>query len=214
MDIAFAPPVGLLVVAASLAGLLGAIVPTCLYLYVEPRGRRQWAVAGDTPGTRRAPALVRLTAWLSFVVGQLAIGVLLVPAACGFLLYAQLRLGVARPVGLAVTGAVGVAALAQSILGLRQWVLGVKLLARDARLSEGAALRARAAAAFSVAVLGGTVGLRWALSTMPSLVHPVLRHALIWTAVWPVLGFAALSLLHALMLGRCAQVLLSRKSSS
>lgn len=212
MDIAFAPPTGLLVVAASLAGLLAAIVPTCLYLYVEPRGRRQWATAGDTPSTRRAPALVRLTAWLSFVVGQLAIASLLVPAACALLFYAQLRLGVARPVGLAVTGAVGGASLAQSFLGLSQWVLGIKLLAHDERLRERAAGRARTAAVFSMMVLGGAVGLRWALSTMPSLVHPVLRHALIWTAVWPVLGFAALSFVHALLLGRCAQVLLSRKS--
>ena len=205
MDIAFAPPAGLLIVGAILAGLLGAIVPTCLYLYVEPRGRRQWATAGDTPSSRRAPVLVRLTAWLSFVVGQLAIPSLLVPATCAFLLYLQMRLGVARPVGVAVTGALGLAALVQAVLGLRQWILGVRLLAHDGRTCERAAARARWNAMFSLAVLGGSIALGWALTTMPSLVHPVLRHALTWTALRPVLGYAALSLVHALMLGRCAQ---------
>lgn len=210
MDIAFAPPASLLVVAAVLAGLLGAIVPTCLYLYVEPRGRRQWATAGDTPSTRRAPWLVRVTAWLSFVVGQLALPSLLVPATCAFLLYLQLRLGVARPVGVAVTGALGLASLAQAVLGLRQWVLGVRLLAHDGATCQRAAARARWNAMFSLAVLGGCIALGWSLTTMPSLVHPVLRHALAWTALRPVVGYAALSLLHALLLGRCAQVVSSK----
>ena len=210
MDFAFAPPAGLLIVAAVLAGLLGAIVPTCLYLYVEPRGRRQWATAGDTPSKRRAPALVRLTAWLSFLVGQLAIPSLLVPATCAFLLYLQLRLGVARPVGLAVTGALGLAALVQAMLGLLQWPLGVRLLARDGNTCERAAARARWNAMFSLAILGGAIALGWALTTMPSLVHPVLRHALAWTALRPVVGYSALSLVHALLLGRCAQVIPSK----
>ncbi len=37
MEAAFALPTGLIVVALALAGLLGAIVPTCLDLYVEPK---------------------------------------------------------------------------------------------------------------------------------------------------------------------------------
>jgi len=57
---------------------------------------------------------------------------------------------------------------------------------------------------------GGAIALGWALTTMPSLVHPVLRHALAWTALRPVAGYSALSLVHALLLGRCAQVIPSK----
>lgn len=38
------------------AGLaLVSLLPTGLFLYVEPRGRKLWAREGDTPATRRAP---------------------------------------------------------------------------------------------------------------------------------------------------------------
>src|SRR4030088_344712 len=99
MESAFAPPLGVVVVGAVLGALLAAILPTCLYLYVEPRGRLSWGTAGDAPHTRRAPAIVRGTAWLSFAVGQLAVPWLLVPAACGLLLYLQMKMGVGRPLG-------------------------------------------------------------------------------------------------------------------
>lgn len=207
MDTAFAPPVGITVSAAVLGALLAAILPTALYLYVEPRGRRQWATAGDTPATRRAPALVRLSAWLSFAVGQLAIPWLAVPVACAVLLYLQMKLGVIRPVGIAVTAAVGVAALAQSLLTLRMIPLGVRLLARDARLCARVGARARAHAAISAAVLGGCGLLSWAMATVPNFVHPWLRTALVWTALRPVMAYAAVCLLHALLLGRCARAL-------
>ncbi len=62
METAFTLPTGLTITAGVLAFLFAAILPTCLYLYVEPRGRRQWATAGDDPKKRRAPILVRFTA--------------------------------------------------------------------------------------------------------------------------------------------------------
>ena len=50
----FALPPAVIAVAAVLGVIFAAIFPTALYLYVEPRGRRQWAVAGDNADTRRA----------------------------------------------------------------------------------------------------------------------------------------------------------------
>jgi hypothetical protein len=207
METAFSPPLGVTLAAAALGLLLATILPTCLYLYVEPRGRRQWAMAGDDAQTRRAPVLVRLTAWLSFAVGQLAVPWLLVPVACGVLLYLQSKLGVGRPVGLAVTAAVGVAALLQSFLAMRLLPLGVKLLVRDAKTRARASERARWNALVSAATLGGALSVSWAIATIPNFVHPWLRVALAWTALRPVIAYAALCLLHALLLGRCAKAL-------
>jgi hypothetical protein len=211
---AFSPPVALTVTAALLGALLAAIVPTCLYLYVEPRGRRQWAVAGDTPGTRKAPALVRLSAWLSFAVGQLALPWLLVPATCVALVYLQTKLGMVRPLGLGVTAAVGVAGLVESFLALRLLPLGVRLLSGDARACHVARSRARWNAIASVAILGGGVLLSWAMTTIPNFVHPWLRAALVWTALRPVMAYAAVCLVHALLLGRCAAALPEAKKST
>jgi hypothetical protein len=204
MDLAFGPPLGLIAAVLGVGALFSAILPTCLYLYVEPRGRQHWAMAGDTPMTRKAPVLVRLTAWLSFVVGQLAIPWLLVPVACAGLVYLQTKLGVTRPVGLALTVAFGVAALLQSLLALGLVPLGVRLLAHDARVCAASATRARRGALVSVAILGGCVASGW-VSMIPSFVHPVLRETLRWTALYPVMIYAGLCLLHALLLGRCAQ---------
>lgn len=203
----FTPPTGLVVAALLLGGLLSAIVPTCLYLYVEPRSRRMWAAQGDTPATRRAPWLVRASAWLGFAVGQAALPMLLVPVLCGGLLYAQIRLGHVKPVSLGLTALLGLVALAQSVLALRLFPLGVKLLARDAAIARSASTRAR----FIVSLHGGIValgvGLVWAFGAMPSLVHPVLRATLEWAALRPVIAYAGVSVLHALLLARASRVL-------
>jgi hypothetical protein len=213
METTFSPPMGITIAAAALGVFLAAILPTCLYLYVEPRGRRQWGAAGDDASRRRAPALVRLTAWLSFVVGQLAFPWLLVPAVCAVLLFLQTKLGVGRPTGLAITAAVGVAALVQAVMALRLIPLGVRLLARDAKAVATASGRARRNALVSAVLLGGGGLLSWAISTIPNFVHPWLAVALGWAALRPVMGYAAACLLHALLLGRCAGALVdaSRK---
>lgn len=207
MDTAFSPPLGITIAAAALGVFLAAVLPTCLYLYVEPRGRRQWAAAGDDASRRKAPVLVRLTAWLSFVVGQLAFPWLLVPAVCGVLLFLQAKLGVGRPTGMALTVAVGVAALVQAVMALRLIPLGVRLLARDAKAVAAASGRARRNALVSVVLLGGGGALSWAIATIPNFVHPWLAVALGWAALRPVVAYAAVCLLHALLLGRCARAL-------
>jgi len=207
METAFSPPTALVVAAAGLGIFFTAILPTCLYLYVEPRGRLQWAAEGDTPATRRAPWLVRATAWLSFLVGQLALPWLLIPAACAVLLYLQAELGAGRPIGLTVTGTLGLAALVQSLLALRLVPLGIRMLSRDARAGVRASAGARTLGLASAIIFGGCVVLGWAVATLPSFVHPWLRVVLVWAALRPVMAYAALCLLQAWLLGRCARAL-------
>jgi hypothetical protein len=207
METSFTPPIGVTVTAAVLGALLFALVPTCLYLYVEPRGRRQWAAAGDSAASRKAPGLVRLAAWLSFGIGQLAIPWLLVPVGCAVLVFLQTKLGLARPAGLATTAAIGAMGLVQSILAVRLIPLGVRLLVRDTRACARARGRARANGLASAIVLGGCVALSWAMATIPGFVHPWLRAALVWGALRPVMVYAAACLLHAVLLGRCARAL-------
>jgi hypothetical protein len=211
MQPSFSLPMSVLIAATGVGAVLAAILPTCLYLYVEPRGRRQWAVGADAGSgssvRAKAPALVRITAWLSFAVGQLAIPWLLVPVVCAGLLYVQAKLGVLRPVGLGVTVAVGAAALAQSLLAVRLLPLGVRLLARDAKLVGVVGARARANGLASATVLAGGLALSWAMGVLPGFVHPWLRVALAWTALRPVMAYAAVCLLHAMLLGRCDRAL-------
>jgi hypothetical protein len=202
-----APFVGMAIVAGGLAALLGAILPTCLYLYVEPRGRRQWAAEGDAPAKRRAPGIVRLTAWLSFAIGQLALPWLLVPGACAVLLYLQTKLGIIRPIGMAATAGIGAAAVLQAVMAARLWPLGVKLLMRDARICSTITQRSRTTAVVSVALLGGASVLGWAMATIPNFVHPWLRAALVWTALRPVMAYAVVCLAHAMLLRACCKAM-------
>jgi hypothetical protein len=211
METAFALPLWIPVTAAVLGAIFAGFLPTCLYLYVEPRGRRMWARDGDSTATRRAPFLVRTTAWLSFCVGQLAIPWLLVPAVCGGLFYLQLKLPIGRPLLLGATLAVGVAALLQSITALRLIPLGVRLLAHDASTCERLGARARFAGIVNAGALGAAMLLSWAMTTVPNFGHPWLRAALVWTALRPLMAYAAVCLLHAMLLGRCARALCAPK---
>ncbi len=137
---------------------------------------------------------MRFTAWLGFVLSQLALPLLLVPVTCGGLLYVQIRLGALSPTALGATAALGLAALVQSVVALRHVPLGVRLLARHA--GEG-----------KRAVLAGALSLGWAMSAIPGFVRPVLRHTLEWTAVRPVAAYALVCLLHAWLLARCGRML-------
>jgi hypothetical protein len=210
MQSAFGPPSAIIITAAVLGALLAAVVPTCLYLYVEPRGRLSWGVAGDTRATRRAPLLVRCTAWLSFAVGQLAIPWLLLPATCAVLLYLQAKLGVGRVAGPAATVMVGGMAIAQSVLAARLLPLGVRLLIRDRRAEARIGRVARRNALANVLLLGLALLASWAMGSLPGLVHPWLRVVLSWTALRPVMAYAAIGLVHALMLSQCRVVLASQ----
>jgi hypothetical protein len=206
MHTALIPTAEIALAAGVLGVLLAAIVPTCLYLYVEPRGRLSWGASGDAPRTRRAPVLIRFTAWLSFALGQFALPWLLVPVTCGALLYLQVQLGVGRPLGMAATVLVGVLALVESALAFRLIPLGVRLLAGDAGLGQRAARIASWTGIASGCVFGAGAFIQWAFA-VPGLVHPWLRVALGWTALRPVIAYAAVCMLHALLLGRCARVL-------
>jgi hypothetical protein len=190
METALTPPTGLagnaLLVLIALVGLLGTVIPSILFWYIEPRGRRQWGIEGDSAANRRAPFLVRATAWLSFFVGQLAVPWLIVPGVCTVLLYLQVKLGIVRPAGMAVTVGVGGAALLQALLAMRLWPLGVKLLMRDGHLCSTLARRSRTNAFVSLALLGAMSLLGWAMFNVPHFVHPWLRPVLLWTAVRPV----------------------------
>jgi hypothetical protein len=185
-----------------LASLLAAVVPTCIYLYVEPRGRRLWPREGDSPSSRRAPPLVRVAAWLSFLLGELAIPWLAVPVACGVLLYLQAKLGLWRPIGIGVTAACGVMGVFQTLLALRLIPLGVRLLMRNAPVSVLAGSRARFAALANVALLGGAYGL-WSVAHVPGVVNPWLSAALGWAALRPVMVYGVACLVHSLVLWQC-----------
>jgi hypothetical protein len=165
--------------------------------------------------------MVRATAWLSFAMGQTAVPLLLVPVACGLLLYVQIRLGLAHeaiqgwldphvaftPAGLAITVVLGLAALVQSFLAIRLVPLGVRLLANDGRAGTRANTRARQLVLVNGAILAVALLLG---SMMPTLVRPVLRATLEWTALRPVAGYAIVSLLYAALLGRCTVALGAR----
>ncbi len=191
-----------LTLGAALLGLaVLSLVPTGLYLYVEPRGRKLWARGGDSPATRRAPLLIRFGAWLSFALGQLAIPWLLVPVGCAVLLYLQAKLGIWKPLGMASTAAAGVLGVVQSVLALRLLPLGVRLLMRDSAACARAGSWARFATIANAAVLGSAGALGWAMAHIPGFVNPWLAAALDWAALKPVMIYGAACLVHALVLG-------------
>jgi hypothetical protein len=190
---------------ATAALALLSVLPTCLFLYVEPRGRKLWAREGDSPSTRRAPALVRATAWMSFLLGQLAIPWLVIPVVCGALLYLQARLGIWKPVAMASTATAGVLALFQTVLAIRLIPLGVRLLMRNADGCAQAIRRARFAAIANASVLGGAAALGWAMANVPRFVNPWLGTALDWAVLRPEMVYGGACLLHALVLGQCAR---------
>lgn len=203
MEAAFSLPWGVSVGIGALGLLLAALLPTGLYLYVEPRGRLHWAVAGDTPASRRAPGLVRLSAWLSFAVGQLALLWLLVPAWCALLIYLQTQLGLGRSFSVGLTAGMGVAALLQAILAMRLLPFGVRLLARDATTCAVATERGRRLAGASGLVLAAAAAGGWAVRAIPGLVHPWVGAMLQWTVLRPVTTYAAMGLMLGLLLRRC-----------
>ncbi len=204
MASALAHPIPLLAVVLGL--LFAAVLPTCLYLYVEPRGRLAWGAQGDSPETRRAPAVVRFAAWLSFALGQLAVPWFLVPAACAGLLVLQAKLGAVLSLGAGATVLVGTMGLVQALLALGLIPLGVKLLSRSDHVWSRLAAIARAGGVASGVVLAAGALLFLGMDAAPGAVHPWLRTALVWTALRPVMAYAALGVFHAVLLGRCARL--------
>lgn len=148
---------------------------------------------------------MRATAWLSFLLGQLAIPWLLIPALCGGLLYLQARLGLWKPIAMASTATGGVFALIQAMLALRLIPLGVRLLMRDERSCRVASSRARFAAMVNAGILGGAGALGWAMGNVPKFVHPWLGTALEWGVLRPEMIFGGACLIHALVLAQCTR---------
>jgi len=195
-------------IVAVLLGLsCAAILPTCVYLYVEPRGRLNWATPGDSPERRRAPVLVRVAAWTSLAMGQLALPWLAVPIGCGALIYLQAQLGILRPAGLVVSVLALAMSLAEVLVSVGLWPLGIRLLVRGERLADRVRRRARLVLAASAATIGTGGLVSWLLSGSPRLVHPWLRAVLERAAIWPIEVYAAVCLVHAIVLGQCLRVL-------
>ena len=200
-----------IVTAAVLGGLLGSILPTCLYLYVEPRGRLGWGgYEPSSRGARRAPLLVRFSAWFGFALAQLALPWLLVPAACVGVVYLQSRLGIARPLGVSITLALGAMALVQSALTLRLFPIGIKLLMGDSGQSDRIAKVAAFNAVANGVLVAAVVFLSWGMSGAPGFVYRWLRVVLAWTALRPMMAYAIAGLAQALLLARCCRLLVDR----
>lgn len=199
-----------LVTAAVLSGLLGSILPTCLYLYVEPRGRLGWGQSDQPAAKRRAPVLVRLSAWLGFALAQLALPWLVVPVACVANVYLQSRLGIARPLGVGVTLGVGAMALVQSALTLRLFPIGIRLLVGDSALCGRLQRVATVNAVANGLLIAAVAASSWSLSVAPGFVYRWLHAVLAWTALRPVMIYAVAGLVHALLLRQCPRLLADR----
>jgi hypothetical protein len=205
MTSAFAQPVP--IVAALLGLLFAGLVPTCLYLYVEPRGRLAWGAAGVRGGAdRRAPLLVRAAAWASFAIGQLGVPWLAIPALCVGFLVLQAKLGLVRPVPAFAIGSLAAMGLVQALIAVRLIPLGVQLLMHSDRAWSRLRVIARTLGIAHGAVLAACALVGLGIGAVPGVVHPWLRTALDWAALRPVMACAVAGILHALLLDQCARV--------
>src|SRR4051812_30867932 len=114
-------------VASILGLILFSIFPTVTYLYVERRARPHW---GDL-AAKRAPGVVRATAWTSLALGQLGIVWLVFPVVCGGLVYALSRVGHGGTMGYGLILGLGALALIQAITALGLVPFGIRVLARS-----------------------------------------------------------------------------------
>ncbi len=190
----------LLFIAVAAVLFFFSIVPTATYFYTERRTRPNWIETSVVGGskTARAPILVRLAAWGSLALGQLAIPWLIVPAACAVVLFGLGQVGAATTTLWIVLPFLGVSAVLQSIVAFRLFPFGIRLLARDKSIRA----RSRSVAGMLVAVnlvALAAAGLGFALIHIPRFVHPVLAMVLRVGIVLPVALFGALGLASALL---------------
>jgi hypothetical protein len=176
-----------------------SIVPTATYIYAERRSRPHWADAeSSSAGSARAPIAVRLAAWGSLALGQLAIPWLLVPAVSVLVLLGLSQVGAATTtIWIALSG-LALAALLQSFVAFRLFPFGIRLLARDKSIRA----RSRSVAGMLVGVNVGALvaaGLAFAVIHLPRFVPPNLAMALRLGIVLPVAIFGALGLASALL---------------
>jgi hypothetical protein len=200
------------VIAGVFAFLMLSIVPTATYLYVEKRCRRHWSDASNASFTGvagkavrvRAPLFVRIAAWWSMAVGQLAIPWLIVPGACGTILYALDKVGRSSFSATALVAVLGVVAVLQSVFVFRLFPLGIRLLARDAKAEARARSVAVSLGGVSVLALA-TTGLTYMLLHVPGFLNPIVRVTLFYGVVIPIAVFAALGLVQSLVVARAGR---------
>jgi hypothetical protein len=190
------------IILAAFAFLLFSIVPTATYLYVEGRSRRHWVDAAS--GRKKAPALVRLAAWSSLFVSQLALPALLIPVECGAVLFALSKLGRASLGGSAVLVLLGLSAILQVVMCVRLFPLGIRLLARDQKLATRAKSAARAIGFVNLLGLA-SAGLVYALM-LTGMFHPIVRVTLYFGVVIPMAIFAGIGLVQALFVGQAGRI--------
>jgi hypothetical protein len=173
-----------------------SIVPTATYVYAERRSRLHWADA--TSSRTKAPITVRLAAWGSLALGQLAIPWLLVPVACVVVLLGLCKVGAATTTLWVVLSTIAVVAALQSVVAFRLFPFGIRRLAHDKKIGA----RSRSVSAMLVGVnlaALGAVALGFALVHIPSVVHPILAKVLQVGVLWPVAFFGALGIASALL---------------
>ena len=200
------------VIAGVFAFLMLSIVPTATYLYVEKRCRRHWSSAANATFTGvagkavriRAPLFVRAAAWWSMAVGQLAIPWLIVPGACGAILYTLAKVGRGSVSATALIAGLGVVALLQSVVVFRLFPLGIRLLARDAKSRARARSVAVSLGFVSLLALAMT-GLTYMLLQVPGFLNPIVRVTLFYGVVIPIAVFAALGLVQSVVVARAGR---------
>lgn len=187
------------IVSALLGLLFFCLLPTSVYLYVERRARPHWGDVAD----KRAPLVVRATAWCSLALGQMCILWLAVPAAAAGILYVCMRIGHGSTLGYALVGALGVFGLLQSLASFGLFPFGIRVLARNS------SMRARAkkvSAILALVNLGALASAALSYFGMYLRVfHPIVKISIVYGLALPVGVFALLSLLLAALMSRAVE---------
>jgi hypothetical protein len=187
------------IVAAAVGLLFFAIFPTVTYLYVEKRARPHW---GDVPG-KKAPGIVRATAWFSLALGQLGLIWLVLPVVCGGLVFALSRVGHGNTAGYAAIILLGVNALLQSIISFGLIPFGIRVLARNSTVRAKARGLSRAIGLVNVAGLG-MAATTYGMMLIRGFLHPIIKVGLVYGVALPVAVFSLLSLVLAGMMSSAA----------
>jgi hypothetical protein len=187
------------IVAAVLGLLFFSIFPTVTYLYVEKRARPHW---GDVAG-KKAPAVVRATAWASLALGQLGLIWLVLPVVCGGLVYGLARIGHGGTTWYAAIVALGVLALLQSITSFGLVPFGIRVLARNSSMREKAKTLSRGIGLANGAALA-MAGLTYGMMLIRGGLNPIIKVGLVYGVALPVALYAVLSLLLAGMMSAAA----------
>jgi hypothetical protein len=188
------------IVAVVVGLLFFSIFPTATYLYVEKRARPHW---GDVGG-KRAPGIVRATAWASLALGQMGFLWLVLPVVCGGLVYALARVGHGGTAGYTAIVLLGVFALLQSITSFGLVPFGIRALARNSTMRAKAKGLARVIGLVNVAALG-MAATTYGMMLVRGILHPIIKVGLVYGVALPVGVFALLSLVLAGMMSAAGQ---------